>query len=224
MVNNLLLKAFTSLFPDKEIPSLKIRFSGRFKPFNANVSISKKGLEIKELVFSLSKKFIDCEDEIKIGLFQFLLNKVYATSIPSLEQDLYFGFTKRLNKYSKNVFIDEELSILFDELNNYYFNGLLDKTNLRWGGENTTVLGNYNFSTDTITISSILKGTDDLLRYVLYHEMLHKKHGFIQTGSVSRYHTKEFRLDEKKFLTKDIEKKLERFVAKKKIKNLLFKW
>jgi hypothetical protein len=78
-----------------------------------------------------------------------------------------------------------------------------------------------------VTISSILKNNRLLLKFVLYHELLHKKHSFktTKTGR-SQYHTKAFRIDEKKFSEKeniDVEKELESFVKKKKLGGL-FNW
>ncbi len=224
MNDELLIKAFQELFPDKNIPLLDFRFSGKFKSFNANVSIEKQFGKITKLKFSLSKNFLESEDEIFIGLIQHLLNKVYKTNINTLNQELYLGFTKNINRYAKVNHKDEQLLFLFNKLNKEYFNDLLDVPNLSWGRDSTTVLGHYTFSTDTITISNVLRNETDLLEYVLYHEMLHKKHGFVQKGTRSNYHTTAFRNDEKKFRVKDIEKKLNRFVAKKRIKKLLFKW
>ena len=104
---------------------------------------------------------------------------------------------------------------VFNKLNEEYFNGLLDRPNLVFGQNSTTVLGNYNYSTDTVTISTILRDETDLLDFVVYHELLHKKHGFKHSGTRGQYHTPAFKRDEKLFRVKDIEKKLEKFVAKK---------
>lgn len=217
-------KAFSSLFPDKKIPNLTVRYSGKFKSFNGNVSIHKEFRTITKLNFSLSKDFKDCEEDIIIGIIQHLINKVYNKNIKTLEQDLYHSFIKNMSLYAKRIESDPLLLKVFDRLNNEYFDGLLDRPNLIFGKDSTTILGHYNYSTDTVSISTILKKEDDLLDFVVYHELLHKKHGFKQNGTRGRYHTKEFRADEKAFKVKDIEKKLERFVAKKKIKKLLFKW
>jgi len=64
-----------------------------------------------------------------------------------------------------------------------------------------------------------MHGAGELLDFVMYHEMLHKKHKFSISGVKSRYHTKEFKEDEKKFGdVKLIEKKLTIFLRKHKRK------
>jgi predicted SprT family Zn-dependent metalloprotease len=64
-----------------------------------------------------------------------------------------------------------------------------------------------------------------ILDYVMYHEMLHKKFKFNNSGIKTRHHTKEFKKEESKFEnSKIIEKELKILVAtnhKKNIFNLL---
>lgn len=217
-------KAFSSLFPDKKIPEITVRYSGKFKSFNGNVSIHKEFRTITKLNFSLSKDFKECEEDIVVGIIQYLINKAYGTIIKTIEQDLYHSFIKNMTLYAKRVDSNPLLFEVFARLNDEYFDGLLDRPNMIFGQDSTTTLGHYNYSTDTVSISTILKKEDDLLDFVVYHELLHKKHGFKHDGTRGKYHTKEFRQDERAFKVKDIEKKLERFVAKKKLKKILFKW
>lgn len=220
----LVTESFSALYPTKQAPELNLKFSGHFKEFNGNVTIRKEGRTITALEFSLSKKFVDCEPEMLIGIIQHLLNKVYKTKKESIEQELYHNFIKHLTRYAKRVESDPFLVELYKELNEEYFSGLLEQPNLVFGTNSTTTLGHYNYAKDLVTISTILKTDRELTKYVVYHELLHKKHKFKTKGARSLYHTKEFRADEKLFHDKHIEKKLERFVSKKKIKKLLFKW
>lgn len=46
-------QAFQELFGDKEIPQMKIVYSGKFKPYNAHVSYMRYGKQ--RLIFNLSK-------------------------------------------------------------------------------------------------------------------------------------------------------------------------
>jgi hypothetical protein len=57
----------------------------------------------------------------------------------------------------------------------------------------------------------------------MYHEMLHKKHKFRKTNVNNLHHTKEFKIDEKKYWDKDIEHKLKVFISKYKLKNQIEK-
>ena len=109
------------------------------------------------------------------------------------------------------------LSRVFDKVNDEYFHGYMMTPNLVWGQHSLSLLGHYSFGTDTITISKALREDADMLEYVMYHEMLHKKHKFDETpGGITRTHTKACREDEKKFRIKDFEKRLTAFVRKKK--------
>jgi hypothetical protein len=212
----LLQKAFV-LFSDKPCPKMSLRYSSKFKSYNATVSIQKTNKFISSLSFSLSRDFYTCEDDIVLGLLHHLLNRVYKESRKSIEQDLYDGFSKRVSRYAKRIESHSLLTDLFHELNEEYFNGLLEKPNLVFGRESTTTLGNYNFSTDTVTLSTALKQERDLLRYVLYHELLHKKHSFKRTISGrTNYHTTSFRKDELAYNDKFISNRLEQFIRMKK--------
>jgi hypothetical protein len=51
-----------------------------------------------------------------------------------------------------------------------------------------------------------------MLDFVMYHELLHKKHGLTPTG---RAHTKAFRADEAKY-EEATQEELERYVRKQK--------
>lgn len=217
-MTELVVEAFRGLYPSKEIPEIKIRFSGRFKDYNANVEIKKFGRTITFLQFNISKNFLDTEKEMRLGIIQYLLNKAYKTKINTMEQDLYNNFLKHLSTHSKRKKSEPYLIELFQELNKEYFHEILDQPNLVFGQESLTTLGHYNYPTDTVTISSALLEEELLLKFVLYHELLHKKHGFKKAGSKIMYHTKEFKLDEKKFKDKDIENKLTKFVKRKKFK------
>ncbi|MBR9692917.1 M48 family metallopeptidase [Candidatus Woesearchaeota archaeon] len=83
-----------------------------------------------------------------------------------------------------------------------------------------TKLGHYEYATDTISISTALKEAPELLDYVLYHEMLHKKHKFTESkGGNTRSHTKAFRDEEKKYRLADggePEKRLATFLGQRK--------
>lgn len=214
----LLDSAFELFSEDFDKPNMTLRYSGRFKDYNATVSMTSRGRTVESLTFSLSRSFVESEDDIVIGVFQYLLNKVFKTNKQSTYQDLYHGFMKHVNRYAKRTPSEPLLTELFHELNTQYFEGLMDMPNLVFGKHTLTTLGHYSFSTDTVTISTALRENRELLKYVLYHELLHKKHSFTRSKSgQTQYHTPAFRRDEKKYYVKDIEQQLERFVKKRKI-------
>ncbi|MBN1175836.1 SprT-like domain-containing protein [Candidatus Woesearchaeota archaeon] len=215
-------KAFKSLFPQKTPPRLTIKFSGKFSEYNANVRIEKIGRIVTGLEFGLSREFQESDESIIVGVIQHLLNKVYKTNIQTVEQEFYHNFLKHIGTYTKAKKGDDLLEELFEELNEEYFSGLLDRPTMIFGNKTLTVLGNYNYHKDLITISSSLKTDRELIKYVLYHELLHKKHSFKTKNGRGQYHTPAFRADEKKFHDKNIEKKLQKFIRGKKLRKAFF--
>ena len=92
----------------------------------------------------------------------------------------------------------------------------MDEPNLKIG-KGINRLGTYEYATDTITISEILILHTMLLDYVLYHEMLHKKHQYSSKKGRHRHHSKEFLEEEKKFPNaQELEEELKKLIAKKK--------
>ena len=220
---HIIKQAFKELYPDKELThDIIIRYSGKFKPYNANLKFSPRVLQ-----FSLSKEWKTVSREIKIGLLQSLLVKVFKGKPNTGYRDLYESFIKNLSKYAKKKEPDSELKRSFNRVNEKYFNRMMDMPNLLWGLNSSTKLGSYEYQTDTIKISSIFKTADImLLDYIMYHELLHKKHKFYTKNTRNYHHTKEFRNQEKQFENiKQIEKEIKNLCRKAKIKRIFIsKW
>ena len=217
-------KVFEEMYPHRQAPELLVKYSGHFKDFNANVHIHKEGRRVTKLVFSLSKALKDTDESIQTGVIQYLLNKVYKTKISTDEQAMYNNFIRHIGRYTKAQESDPLLVTLYHELNEEYFDGLMEQPTMAFVGENTTTLGKYDYVQDLVTMSSVLKEERELLKFVLYHELLHKKHSFNTAGTRTMYHTQAFREDERKFHDKDIEKKLDAYIAKKKWKKKFKLW
>ena len=97
------------------------------------------------------------------------------------------------------------LEVSFNRVNETFFNGMLDIPNLQWGSGSTTKLGSYEYGSDTITISTIFTDTKrELLDYVMYHEMLHKKFKFESKNGRTLHHSPEFKRMEAKFPNRDL--------------------
>jgi hypothetical protein len=197
-MNERLIKiAFEELYPDKEFTyNTSLKYSGKFSGFNGNIRFGCNKLEIR-----MSKQFKQVSEEIRIGLIQTLLVKVFRPKkmkkILTTNMDLY-------NKFLQNVHIaipkKVESPLLlekFTKINEQFFNGLLDQPSLKWATHSKRKLGQYEYGTDEISISRFLEhAPEEYLEYVLYHEMLHKKHKFKHKNGRSSYHTKAFKADE----------------------------
>ncbi|MFH1211864.1 MAG: hypothetical protein V1659_02955 [Candidatus Woesearchaeota archaeon] len=216
--NSLAQKAFAELFPGRnEEREIILKYSGKLKDYNALMRYSHGFIE-----FTLSNKWLDVSDEIQFGLVQSLLLRLFKEKKETFYIDLYNKFLKKVPSYSIPTKSDPVLEQSFVRVNEQYFSGMLEKTNLVWGGESFSKLGSYEYGSDTIIISSIFRSDYELLDYVMYHEMLHKKHSFQVKNGKGRYHTADFRTDEHKWHDSDVEKKLERFLKKEKFKSLFF--
>ena len=202
-------QAFTELFPEKNLENyeLKIKYTNKFKPYNANVRYIRNSFQ-----FNLSRKWKTVSKEIQIGLIQELMLKVFKEKNRTTNTDLYNSFMKNLHISVPKEINDPVLEESFNRVNEKYFFGLIEKPNLMWHNS-VRRLGSYEYGTDAISISKILNNDEDLLDYVMYHEVLHKKNKFHNKNGRIRHHTKEFKQMEKEF---DNSKEME-----ERIKNLL---
>ncbi|MFC1648170.1 SprT-like domain-containing protein [Nanoarchaeota archaeon] len=207
-------KAFKELFPEKQPRKIDVKYSKAFNPYNANIKYN-----YKKITFSLSHLWQDVGEEIKIGLMQHLLLRVWKEKKSTLNIELYEKFSEKLPNYAFAPESEEpELNQSFSRVNQAYFNDYMDKPGLEWGSESKTQLGLYTYNTDTVRISTIFKDLDDdeqwLLDYVMYHELLHKKFGLKHKDGNCRHHPPEFKAKEREFKVDCAEKKLSSFVAK----------
>ena len=207
-------KAFSELYPNKKFCfNVDIKYSARFKGYNARVYYTKDKLE-----FRLSKQWQGVDEAIIKGLIQELLIKIFGGFKNTLSIQLYNTFMKKAYLGVMPTKIEPELKESFDRVNQKYMFGIMETPNLKWGTKSYTKLGSYDYGTDTITISSILKNHDDLLDYVMYHEMLHKKYKFTTKNGRTLHHSKEFREEEAKFENaKLMEKKIRQLCYRQKI-------
>ena len=103
---------------------------------------------------------------------------------------------------------------------------MIEKPNFTWHASSRR-LGTYEYGSDTISMSNALREVDEeMLDYVMYHEMLHKKYKFVSKNGRNYHHTSHFKKKEKEFKNqKEIERKLKylRAPRRKKPVNSLFK-
>ncbi len=213
-------RAFTQLYQQsKEKPTLTLEYSKRYKDYNARVQITGKRKHIQQLHFKLATSLQQIDTDIQIGLLQHLLNKVYQTKIRSLEQELYEKFIEHLFYKKPPEKSDPFLLQLFHELNAEYFANEMEQPTIIYGRASTRTLGHYIPLENKVTISSIFRDEPELAKFVLYHELLHKKHKIQKINGRNRSHTPAFRREEKEYAEKDIEKKIKDFANSYKKNN-----
>jgi len=212
-------QAFNELFPEKglEEHTFKIKYTDKFKPYNANVRYTKNSLH-----FNLSKKWKTVSKEIQIGLIQGLMLKIFKENKKTMSIDLYNSFMKNLHISISKAVNDPILEESFNKINEKYFFGLIERPNLTWHNS-IRRLGSYEYGTDTISISKALSSDKDLLDYVMYHEMLHKKHKFHNRNGRTFHHTREFKKMEKEFENSaEMEDKIKGLMRQKR--RIRFRW
>ena len=211
-MSSLIEEAFNQLYPEKELKySVSLKYSRKFKPYNANVK--RYG---NNLIFNLSRDWKKISKEIQIGLIQELMIKILKDKNKTINMELYNLFMKNVHLAVPKTKTDAILEESFNKVNEAYFNGMLDKPNLQWGNDSTSKLGSYEYGSDTITISSIFRNANQqLLDYVMYHEMLHKKFKFQNKNGRNLHHSIEFKKMEAKFENRDlIEKEISKLARK----------
>ncbi|OYT70395.1 MAG: hypothetical protein CFK52_11280 [Chloracidobacterium sp. CP2_5A] len=96
-----------------------------------------------------------------------------------------------------------DLEKLFQRLNQRYFAGRLTRPALTWSQRRTRrTFGHYDAAHHTIVISRTLDDEripQPVVEYVLYHEMLHIKHGVTHINGRRCVHTPAFQEDERRF-------------------------
>src|SRR3989338_2151896 len=204
-------ESFQQLYPEKELKfNIHLKYSRKFKPYNANVK-----LRGNALYFSFSRDCKKISKEIQIGLAQELLAKILKeprAAKKTVNMELYRLFIKNVHVAIPKTKTDAVLEQSFNRVNDAYFNGMLDKPNLQWGSDSTRKLGSYEYGSDTITISTIFKDAQhELLDYLMYHEMLHKKFKFENKNGRNLHHSNEFKKMEGKFENRDL---IEREISK----------
>ncbi len=221
---NLAERAFSGLFPDKDPKEYRflMKYSGRFSDFNANVR--KCGNRIS---FGLSRRWQEVDTEIQLGLIQELMGKVFKLRKTTPSIRLYHIFIKNVYLAATKKKSHPSLIEAFNRLNKTYFFESMDMPNMRFGKASMVTLGSYNYHTDTVTISRILKDADNtsVIEYVLYHELLHKKLKFKNKSGRAYHHTSEFRKREMQFPDhKKIEKSISGIILahKKTLKKGVF--
>lgn len=96
-----------------------------------------------------------------------------------------------------------DLCWLFEDLNRSYFCGLMARPVLGWSRKRSmSILGHYDPSHHAIVMNSLLDSCEApelVVRYVLFHEMLHLRFPVEHRGARRCVHTREFKQAEKEF-------------------------
>jgi hypothetical protein len=212
----LIQESFQRLFPEREFKyKTYLEYNRRLGNFNANIKY-----DYNKISIHLNLQWKDIDNEIKIGLIQTLLVKVFKTKKRQTSNiNLYNNFIKNIPTLTKKVHSDPVLESSFHRVNSKFFFNQIEKPNLKWGTNSRRKLASYNFHDDTVTVSTIFKESrEELLDYLMYHELLHKHHKFNHKNGRSFFHTKQFKSDENLYPNKiDIEREISKIIRTSRV-------
>ncbi|MBI4152863.1 hypothetical protein HY495_04080 [Candidatus Woesearchaeota archaeon] len=205
---DIIQESYQRLFPEKLfIYETEMEYNRRLGDFNANINLSRN-----KITLHLNLQWKDIDDEIKIGLIQHLLLKIFKGRAKTQNIQLYTHFIKNIPILTPKTKSNPPLEAAFQRVNQQFFSNQMEIPNLTWGQDSFRKLACYNFHNDTITVSTLFQDSPlHILDYLMYHEMLHKHFQFKHTGSRHSYHGTEFRKAEQKYphfeqIDKDISK------------------
>ncbi len=194
MKPDLIIEAFAELYPAKTFPFTPVlKYSAKFKGFNANIKIRRTTLTL-----SLSKQWRHVSKDIQMGCIQDLLGRILKDKRVTTNMTLYHAFLRNVHVAVPKTKTDPTLKACFDHINDAFFDGIMERPNFEWMDGRRTV-GQYDYGADLIRISRHLAKDPELMSYVMYHEMLHKKHKFSSSPGRKCHHSTAFREDEAKF-------------------------
>jgi hypothetical protein len=206
-------KIHRELKPRTPLPQLETEF---FPSVGANHSAT---LDKGVLRVRVSDLFADAPMEVLETVAAILLSKLYRKRVDARYHEEYRQYTLSRPMLERSRRVRRErgrpspttsprgqhynLDIVFDALNGRYFGGILPKPSLSWTRRRArTVLGRYDFDQDVIFVSRVLdsdKVPEHVVAYILFHEMLHVKHGIRIQKLREITHTPAFRREEKQF-------------------------
>lgn len=205
-------RVFCVVRPRTPVPQVSVRFR---KYANANSRIRWDG---RRLQVDISDLLEGAPAPVHEALGYILLAKLFSKLPPSSMTARYNRYLNRADVRRTIHFIRQirgrkafagargqiwDLEVLFDDLNFRYFHGLMARPQLGWSLKpSRTTLGHYDASHNVIVLSQVLdskRATERIVKFVLFHEMLHLKHP-VEYGNGRRcVHTREFIQAEKRF-------------------------
>jgi hypothetical protein len=211
-VEQIYARVFKGLRPRTPLPQISVRYK---KYANANSRIR---LEDGLLLVEISDLLETAPAPIQEALASVLVAKLFGKTP---DQDRLAQYRHYLNRADvrhslhsakrergRKTYADPQGSIydltqMFADLNQQYFQGLLTPPALGWSlRPSRTVLGHYDPSHHVIVLSRSLDSAaaaEKAVRFVMFHEMLHLRYPTENRGVRRCVHTPEFKRAERDF-------------------------
>ena len=205
-------RIFVGLKPRCPIPRVTVQFR---KYANANSRIQ---LRDGTLRVSISDMLEKAPAPIQEALANILLAKLFRRPVdPALvaqyrwylnSSDVRGALHRVKRERGRKLFLNArgntyDLNLIFDEINLKYFSGSMSRPQLGWSLKASRyTLGHFDPAHNVIVVSRLLDRPEVptlLVRYVMFHEMLHLMHPTEHRGSRRCVHTREFKRAERRF-------------------------
>ena len=213
-VEEIFLRVFRAVNPRADPPEIAVRFY----PYASLKSTVRLEPGHRLMLVRLSDLLEEAPATVQEAIARILLSKLYRKSSPQRAGEIYRNWTKspqirqraqetrRLRGHKRLVpprGEHRDLDVLFEALNQRFFDGGLRKPTLGWSpGKPRRMLGHYDPVHDAIAISRVFDRPDappQLLEYVLYHEMLHVKYPSEMHRGRRCVHSPAFKAEERRF-------------------------
>jgi hypothetical protein len=206
-------RAHLLLKPRTPLPEIQVEFF----PFAGLTHTAR--LRENRLLIRVSDLLVDAPEDVMRSLALILLAKIYRRNVDQSHHTVYrtFILDSDIQQRARTARSDrgrgprpavakgrwQHLDLIFDRVNQEYFEGKLERPRLSWSATRSRrILGRYDATHHTVFISLLFDSPrvpDYVLDYILYHELLHIRHP--SRASECRFinHTPEFRAAERKF-------------------------
>ena len=205
-------RIFRSMRPLMAVPAISVKYP-RYANANSRIRLCNGSLHV-----SISDLLQPAPAPVQEALAAILLAKLFRRQPDQQALDLYYRYLNRAEvrrtlqqakkERGRKVISDAcgnffDLNILFTELNRTYFDGLLPEPRLGWSVRASRgTLGHYDPAHHMIVLSKVLDSASApelIVKYVLFHEMLHIQYPTEQQGTRRCIHTKAFKEAERIF-------------------------
>ena len=211
-ISRIFAEAYHRLENERPCPEIRVEYY-RFVGINHTVRLREGRLLVR-----LSDLFRRAPAPVLEALATILLAKLYRRNLPRKARAAYREYSNSpemrrkaqasRRRRGRKLLAGPEgnryhLTTLFDELNREYFSGSLPPVRLGWSlKKSRRILGHFDSSHRSITLSRWLdhpRVPEVVVRFVLFHEMLHAKLLARSFFDVRNPHSRQFREAEQAF-------------------------
>lgn len=211
-VEQIYARVFRTLKPRTELPAIEVRFR-RYANANSRIRLEKGRLAV-----DISDLLEEAPAPIHEALACILISKLFRKAPETGVLARYRRYLNRADMRRRLQLAKVErgrkaigdpkgrhfdLCTIFEDLNLQYFHGLMARPQLGWSlRPSRTTLGHYDPPHNTIVLTNLFdrESVPELLvRFVMFHEMLHLRYPTEHKGARRCVHTREFKEAERQF-------------------------